>query len=365
MAARRRVAAKRGWPPNLYEKDGYFSWRDPMTGRTYGLGRDRQAAFAEAIEANLHIAGLLQQPRLIDRLTGDAENTLDAWCNRYERILEDRQQAKATRDAYRQRINMVREGLGANVVSRVTTRMIADFLAPWNDAGKRRMAQAMRSLLLDLFREAIAAGWTDTNPVQPTRANRVAVKRARLTLDAFLAIYEAAGKMPAWVRRSMELALVTGQRREDVAALGPRDVRQGKLWVVQQKTNAHVCIPLSLRLDALGWTVGDIIGRCRDSVVSRHLIHHTAHVGQAKPGNALRLATITAAFTAVRDTCGIAWPDDKTPPTFHEIRSLSARLYADQYGAEFAQALLGHKSADMTAIYRDVRGAEWIEIKTA
>lgn len=29
-----------------------------------------------------------------------------------------------------------------------------------------------------------------------------------------------------------------------------------------------------------------------------------------------------------------------------------------------AQALLGHKNPDMTAIYRDVRGAEWIEVRT-
>jgi hypothetical protein len=28
-----------------------------------------------------------------------------------------------------------------------------------------------------------------------------------------------------------------------------------------------------------------------------------------------------------------------------------------------AQALLGHKSPDMTALYRDVRGSEWIEIR--
>jgi len=52
-------------------------------------------------------------------------------------------------------------------------------------------------------------------------------------------------------------------------------------------------------------------------------------------------------------------------PTFHEIRSLAARLYADQYGAEFAQALLGHKSAEMTALYRDSRGKEWMEVRVS
>ena len=40
---------------------------------------------------------------------------------------------------------------------------------------------------------------------------------------------------------------------------------------------------------------------------------------------------------------------------------VSARLYTDQ-GIN-AQALLGHKTADMTAVYRDTRGAEWVEVE--
>jgi integrase len=49
--------------------------------------------------------------------------------------------------------------------------------------------------------------------------------------------------------------------------------------------------------------------------------------------------------------------EGKTPPTFHEIRSLASRLYNKQ-GID-DQALLGHKSGSMTAAYRDVRGTEW------
>jgi integrase len=59
----------------------------------------------------------------------------------------------------------------------------------------------------------------------------------------------------------------------------------------------------------------------------------------------------------------ITWEDGRTAPTFHELRSLAARLYTEQHGPEFAQAILGHKSANMTAMYRDTRGAEWTEIK--
>lgn len=178
-----------------------------------------------------------------------------------------------------------------------------------------------------------------------------------------MAIYEQAKTMTPWVQRSMELALVAGQRREDLRDLGPRNIRDGKLWVTQRKTGALVCIPLDLRLRVVSWSLGEIVARCRDNIISKHLIHHNAHTGRAKPGDPIRLQSITGAFADARDKAGITWPTDKTPPTFHEIRSLAARLYADQ-GTD-AQALLGHKSPDMTAVYRDARGDDWIEVKTA
>lgn len=361
--ARRREASRRGWPPNLYETDGYFRWRNPVDGKIHGLGRNKQAAFAEAVEANLYIAGLLTQTRLVDRLSGGSESTVAAWCVRYRTILGERKLAKATDQAFTRRLLTVEEKWGDRALSNITTRDIADLLATWTDAGKKRMAQAVRSLLLDFFREAIAAGWLENNPVAPTRAPRIEVARARLTLDAFMAIYEQAKNMAPWVQRSLELALITGQRREDLRDLGVRNVRDDKLWVRQHKTGALVCIPLDLRLHAVGWSVGQIIAKCRGNIISKHLIHHNAHTGRAKPGDPIRLQSITGAFAEARDKAGIVWPTDKTPPTFHEIRSLAARLYADQ-GTD-AQALLGHKSADMTAIYRDARGDDWIEVKTA
>lgn len=47
------------------------------------------------------------------------------------------------------------------------------------------------------------------------------------------------------------------------------------------------------------------------------------------------------------------------PPTFHEIRSLAGRMHEAEYGREFAQHLLGHKSAKMTAKYLDSRDGSY------
>lgn len=81
---------------------------------------------------------------------------------------------------------------------------------------------------------------------------------------------------------------------------------------------------------------------------------------RAKSGAKVRDTTIGQAFAEARDGSGVVVAG-KTPPTFHELRSLSLRLYHDQ-GVN-AQALAGHKSADMTSVYMDVRGDEWVKVK--
>jgi integrase len=67
-------------------------------------------------------------------------------------------------------------------------------------------------------------------------------------------------------------------------------------------------------------------------------------------------------FAKARELSGITW--EKEPPSFHELRSLSARLYTEEKGTEFAQRLLGHKSLVMTAKYQDNRGSEWVKVAT-
>lgn len=77
----------------------------------------------------------------------------------------------------------------------------------------------------------------------------------------------------------------------------------------------------------------------------------------------LSSGTVSRYFMRARKASGLSFEGD--PPTFHELRSLSARLYEKQISDKFAQHLLGHKSDTMASQYRDDRGREWdkIEIK--
>lgn len=317
----------------------------------------------QAIEANLQLAGQLNRPRLIDRISGIADETLEAWLDVFEKKLAGRERKPATIKQHKSMLGAIRRGLGKLVLSRIETKDVAGFLTPYVEAGKRRMAQALRSILLDIFDTAIAEGWIKFNPVTVTDLPTPKVQRARLTLEAFLAIYETAGQLDAWVQNSMALALVSAQRREEIAEVQFPDIREGAWWCEQEKEGTRLVIPLTLRLNVVGWSLEDVVRRCRDNVVSRNLIHHTRPRAYSKPGEPVWIDTITKGFRRARDLSGLTWPADKTPPTFHEIRSLAERLYAEQ-GNVNTQELLGHRDPRSTATYHDARG-EWIRVKVA
>lgn len=363
MVPRKRSKGKQGWPPNTYERKGYYSWRHPVTREEYGLGRDRQKAFVQAVEANVQIAGLRQMPRLIDRLTGASGQSVGAWAAKYATILERHDLAANTRRGYKSLSKRMVAMLGADYpVRSVTALQISEGLdAIALTEGKARLAQALRGFMRDSFREAMVQGWRDDNPVRETKLTvAVEVKRARLTLEAFEQLYKAV-KLD-WLRNAMALALVSGQRREDIASAKFADFRDGGWYLVQKKTGKRLFIPLELRLSVFGLSLADVVSQCRRTgTVSHYLIHQTVERGNSARGRHIWVDTLSHRFADLVEASGLDWAP-KTPPTFHEIRSLAERLYSDQGGVN-TQELLGHSDAAMTAVYHDSRGAEWTRIK--
>ncbi len=53
MTPQPRAARNRNLPAVLRVRDGYFTWRHPITGKEFGLGRERGPAVAQAMEANI------------------------------------------------------------------------------------------------------------------------------------------------------------------------------------------------------------------------------------------------------------------------------------------------------------------------
>jgi integrase len=356
MAPKRRSEKRRNFPANLYETGGYYSWKHPQTGKHFGLGSDRKYAFEEAIKANALIS--VKRPTLVDRITGAANNWGD-WCNEFEKKLAERGSAKNTQRTRKSQMNRLRKCFDeSRAASSITTKDCAEVLEGLKKEGKQRSAQAFRSFLIDCFDRMIAAGWRQDYPVTVTDAVTVKVKRARLTLDVFMRLYKETEIV--WLRNAMALALVAGKDRDSVRNAKFSDFRDGGWWNERTKTGARVFLPLHLRLDIFGMSLEDVLKQCRSTgVVSPYLIHQTQRAKGARLGMPLHVDMITRRFSQELDKLGLDW-GDKEAPTFHEIRSLAARLHQEQ-GDVDPQQLLSHKDPKSTATYTDGRG-EWVRL---
>jgi len=373
VAARRRNADRRTWPANMYQNSkGYYWFRNPADGKTVGLGYDLQLAIRQSRTANAELLRRKGDVSLIQRLDGNVM-TLQEWCDEYERRLALRKDIKPnTLDAAKHELNPLRNAdFAIHSIDEITTVNISDLIEEVAKRGATMATKVLRRANY-VFRAAEAKGLIKlgTNPAAPVEKPIIVVARTRLTIDEFKAILAKVRKDNVhWMENAMLLALITGQRREDIARMQFTQARDGFLWIEQSKGRtghqAKLRIPLSLRLQAIGMTVEDVVKQCRDSVVSKHMIHHRRGRGNAKAGSPVKMGTISNTFADYRATAEIKVEPGQTPPTFHEIRSLSARLYADQYGPFVAQTLLGHKSEKMTNLYRDSRGREWTEVKVS
>lgn len=365
MSPRKRDARKRGLPANLYERNGYYSWRNPIDGSEHGLGRDKQSAVVQAVEANVHVAGLTSKARLVDRLTGVADRTFGAWMDEYEKQVKGKKLAENTRKTYGTLHKLARELIGEDLaIERVETLHITRALDKVTERGNHRTAQALRSRLKEIFRSAMAKGWVKANPVEVTDKVPVTVNRARLPWDVFWRLYNFTDV--TWLRNAMAIAILTAQRREDIAVAMFKDVHDDAWWCQQIKTGNRVCLPTALRLDAFGMSLEDAIKQCRQTgVLSKHLVHQTKRRGNSEVGQKIWKDRLSKVFTLEleklqAETGPIDW-EGRDPPTFHEIRSLSERMYSEQ-GNVKTQDLLGHKDPRTTSLYHDSRGTEWVKV---
>ncbi|MCY1699517.1 site-specific integrase [Lelliottia sp. SL45] len=361
--------------PNLYPlysrkvNKVYWRYKHPITGKFHSLGTNEEEAISIAIEANSRLAE--QRTRQIlalsDRIAtskGKAITTI-TWLDRYWKIQEERLEAGDIKlNTYKQKskpVSLLKERVGMKLISAVDVRDVAQILDDYIAAGQPRMAQVIRSVLIDIFKEAQHFGEVPPgyNPALATKQPRRRIARQRLSLEEWQKIFDIADANHSYMGNAMLLALVTGQRLGDISNMKFTDVWDDHLHIVQEKTGSKIAIPLSLRLNAIGWNLRDVIARCRDYAVSPYMVHFFRATSQAERGARVRSNTITMNFSKARDKANIEWGDG-TPATFHEQRSLAERLYEAQ-GID-TQKLLGHKSPNQTARYHDDRGKGWTTI---
>lgn len=198
------------------------------------------------------------------------------------------------------------------------------------------------------------------NPALATKQPRRRIARQCLNLDEWQKIFAIADVRHQYMGNAMLLALVTGQRLGDISNMKYSDIWDDYLHVVQEKTGSKLAIPLSLRLNAIDWSLRDVVARCRDYAVSPYLIHFFRATSMAERGAQVKSNTITMNFSKARNKTNIDWGEG-TPATFHEQRPLSERLYKEQ-GID-TRILLGHKTQNQTDRYHDDRGKNWTTVR--
>lgn len=362
--------------PNLYPlysrkvNKVYWRYKHPVTGKFHSLGTNEAEAIAIATEANSRLAEQRTRQTLAisDRIATSKGKaiTTSTWLDRYQAIQDDRLESGDIKlNTYKQKakpVSLLRERAGMKLISSVDVRDIAQLLDEYITAGQPRMAQVVRSVLIDVFKEAQHYGEVPPgyNPALATKQPRRKITRQRLSLEEWQKIFDIADARHRYMGNAMLLALVTGQRLGDISRMKFSDIWDDHLHVIQEKTGSKIAIPLSLRLNAINWSLRDVVARCRDYAVSPYLVHFFRTTSQAERGAQVKANTLTMNFSKARDLAGIDWGEG-SPATFHEQRSLSERLYKEQ-GLD-TQKLLGHKSPIQTARYHDDRGKDWLKIQ--
>ncbi|WP_199073441.1 MULTISPECIES: phage integrase Arm DNA-binding domain-containing protein, partial [unclassified Erwinia] len=144
----------------------YWKYKHPITGVVHGLGTNAEEAKAIAIEANTRLSEQQLRNTLAvrDKLSRAVGGSISVstWLDRYLVIQEERKTAnEITENTVKQKIAPVkamRMALAAKPIRDVDTRDIADILDDYKKQGHSRMAQVVRTTLIDVFKEAQHAG---------------------------------------------------------------------------------------------------------------------------------------------------------------------------------------------------------------
>lgn len=364
---------------NLYQKTDkrngktYFTYKHPISGKFIGLGCDRDKAFEAARQANLMISEqrleqlnfIIQNNKKAVKVAGISAK---AWVEKYQAIQKERvSTGELTQSTLKNKVYLSQifaDRFGNAGIKEITTKDIVDVIDEYKAQGKSAMAANLKSLWVDLYKEAQYAGEVEPgfNPAIHTRNIKLNPKRQRVSESDLLEIMSAGlYQSKHYLRVAMKLAITTGLRRGDISELKFSDVKDDHLFVSLNKSGGKtkLAFPLTLTNPFLKESLGDIIKECRSSrIVSKYLVHSSENAGRAKRGDQISLSTISKSFMSAKRECSPAVADSSF--SFHELRSFAERTYRE--AGYDTKLILGHKHQSMTDKYNDDRADSYTYI---
>ena len=105
-------------------------------------------------------------------------------------------------------------------------------------------ANGLRMALRVLMKHAIEIGVRADDPTREVRAIRVKTEGHHSWTDDEIAQFERCHPVGSRARLALALLLYTGQRRGDVIRMGAQHIRNGAIYVKQEKTGIELIIPM-------------------------------------------------------------------------------------------------------------------------
>ena len=316
------------------------------------MGRRRQSNYDDPPRFHkkgkvwYHVSGTA--PRIWTKLSNDRAEALRLWAQR-EGVREDDSTKlfsvvakRYIREIFPSKSVQTRKDNDKELANllKVFAHMPIDAIAPMHvreymdirgQAAKVR-ANREKALLSHLFNKAREWGYTALqNPCQGVKGFKE-TGRSRYITDAEFDLVKAHAHFT--VIDAMDLALLTGQRPADVLKLKSTDIRDGALWIVQNKTGRRLGIEITGELA----TVIARINARTFKAISDWLI-------QDENGQPLTQFSLRSRFDKARTLAKVDF----------QFRDLRAKAATDTGDLAHSQTLLGHKNRAMTEQYVRVR----------
>ncbi len=207
----------------------------------------------------------------------------------------------------------------------------------WREAKVR--ANREKALFSHIWNFARGKGLTNkTNPCAGIRGNTESGRSIYVEDAVYTAVWELASEP---LRDAIELAYLTGQRPADVLKLSRSDIKDGALWVQQNKTSKRLRIVIEGQL-----------AKALDRINARKVVS-TGLICTAK-GQPFTYAMLRGAFDRARLAASEAHPqlaDQIKAYQFRDLRAKAATDTEETAGMDAAQSQLGHTTASMTSHY--------------
>ena len=320
----RRRSSNHDLPPRMHRKGGQFYYVTGTRPRKWiPLGADLN----EARRQWATLEGQADDP---------ADRTFAVVARRYRRDVIPTKALRTRRDN-EQELAKLEAVFGQVPIDAIRPADVRQYLDIRGQQAPTR-ANREKALLSHIFNQARAWGYTDApNPCAGVRGHRETGRDRYVTDAEYQAVWEAAD---ADLRDAMDLALLTAQRPADVLKMDRDDIRDGALWVTQNKTGKKLRIAI---IGDLAAVVARIEAR-RRQVVGRALIQNEA-------GQRLTYCALRSRFDKARAMAGVDF----------QFRDLRAKAASDTVDLAHAQRLLGHKTRNMTEHYTRERIGEQVE----